>query len=518
MDNNDYMSYYNDDYNYNDEEYHYESNKNNKKKKQKSKSNGMLYLVLAIIAIILIFVFFTNSCTQTGTGYTDNPLVLSQESFNLEVGETAQITASVTNDDENPVITWESSDPSIVSVENGVIKAKKEGLAVITVTYQTGINDETFKQECTVIVNKKSSTPGTPSTPGNPPSSSDTTKPTLEVTITNGTSDWYTSDVSIKVSASDANGISNVKYAINCNSGCTYTNVSNNGTFKVSNNGTNNVTVIATDKNGNQTTKNVTVKIDKSAPVVKLNITGTKVYNNTGSVSVCASCTDSGSGCAQNQVCKTYTTNQTNVTIEVSDKANNKTKSTTFSVIIDKTAPTCTLRINEETGQLTGTASDSGGSGVKYYGYSSSYTGSNSNNKAGVQGLNYFYVKDNAGNVGRCSINLTTGYRSRTCAEKEYSWKVTNSETCGDGFKNRSREEAEAVGRLWYRTNCEAAPSSYIGKRTNCTNSTCKCCKEYTGTLNGCKSFEGSEWSDWSYTPIQGDTYTQVDTKLISAD
>ena len=132
MDNNDYMSYYNDDYNYNDEEYHYESNKNNKKKKQNSKSNGMLFLVLAIIAIILIFVFFTNSCTQTGTGYTDNPLVLSQESFNLEVGETAQITASVTNDDENPVITWESSDPSIVSVENGVIKAKKEGLAVIT--------------------------------------------------------------------------------------------------------------------------------------------------------------------------------------------------------------------------------------------------------------------------------------------------------------------------------------------------------------------------------------------------
>lgn len=57
------------------------------------------------------------------------PLVLQQRSLLMNVGD--QVTLNVTGGDE---ITYVSSDPAVVSVENGVVKAMKKGNALITVS------------------------------------------------------------------------------------------------------------------------------------------------------------------------------------------------------------------------------------------------------------------------------------------------------------------------------------------------------------------------------------------------
>ena len=69
-------------------------------------------------------------------------------SAELNVGETLQLTATVTPDTASQKVSWKSSDKSVATVDqDGLVTAKKKGKATITVTTYNGI-----VQTCVVTV------------------------------------------------------------------------------------------------------------------------------------------------------------------------------------------------------------------------------------------------------------------------------------------------------------------------------------------------------------------------------
>ena len=74
-------------------------------------------------------------------GPKDDPVIavtgitLSQTSISLEVGGKVSLTATVSpSDATDKTVTWTSSDPSVVSVESGLVKAVSAGTATVTAT------------------------------------------------------------------------------------------------------------------------------------------------------------------------------------------------------------------------------------------------------------------------------------------------------------------------------------------------------------------------------------------------
>ena len=117
--------------------------------------NGVVTAVKKGIATITVI-------TEDG-GYIDTCLVivspvlvqsvdLDRNQLELFEGETEQLIATVLPEDaSNKKVTWESSNPNNVTVdENGVVTAVKEGIANIIVTTEDG----GYKARCTVSVKK----------------------------------------------------------------------------------------------------------------------------------------------------------------------------------------------------------------------------------------------------------------------------------------------------------------------------------------------------------------------------
>lgn len=69
-------------------------------------------------------------------------ILLSQHNISLSVSETYELTYTIspTNVTDNSV-TWDSSNPSVVSINNGIVTANSIGTATITVTTSNGIKD-----------------------------------------------------------------------------------------------------------------------------------------------------------------------------------------------------------------------------------------------------------------------------------------------------------------------------------------------------------------------------------------
>lgn len=76
---------------------------------------------------------------------------LDQTKVTLAVGETCTLKPSVTGY-KKATVQWSSSDKTVATVKKGVVTAKKEGTAKITVK----IKDTKYKATCTVTVTKKS--------------------------------------------------------------------------------------------------------------------------------------------------------------------------------------------------------------------------------------------------------------------------------------------------------------------------------------------------------------------------
>lgn len=76
---------------------------------------------------------------------------LNKEQTTIKEGETETLTATVMPENAtNKNITWSSNNEEVATVENGVVTAKKEGTAIITVTTE----DENKQASCNVTVEK----------------------------------------------------------------------------------------------------------------------------------------------------------------------------------------------------------------------------------------------------------------------------------------------------------------------------------------------------------------------------
>ena len=86
---------------------------------------------------------------------------------------------------------------------------------------------------------------------------------------------------------------------------------------------------------------------------------------------------------------------------------------------IDNEVPSCSLSVSGTT--IKGTYSDTGGSGVAYYGYNSGMTGTTSATKTiSATGKHTFYVKDGAGNSKSCSLTV-----EKTLSSSTYTCKTS---------------------------------------------------------------------------------------------
>lgn len=84
-------------------------------------------------------------------------IALSEQTLDLTAGNTATITATVTKDDDMTVASeeWNSSNPEVATVDNGVITAVAPGEAVIWFT-AVAANGLTCTESCTVTVSQNS--------------------------------------------------------------------------------------------------------------------------------------------------------------------------------------------------------------------------------------------------------------------------------------------------------------------------------------------------------------------------
>ena len=353
-----------------------------------SKKNIIIIVGVALAIIILILLLFLLQRKKAD-------IILNNEEININVGESAVITYQIVNTDDTVTATYSSSNQEIVIVDsNGQVTGIAQGETEVIVYYRIG--SKTSQKKCKVIVtgvdvvDKKIS---------------------LVVSLKNVKDNkWSNKDAIINVNADSVYGIESIKYAINCNGdNCNYNNVGDSIT--ISNNGVSKVTIVTKDMSGQQTSKNVTIKIDKEAPKVIFNSGST--ITGTDSVNVCATCSDSISGCKKDKVCVKYTSSKTNQRITVEDNAGNKASTPTFDVKINKSSNVtpCTLSVDKN-GKVTAKVMG----GATYYGFDSSYSGTNTTSKTisikkkkkgeSMAKLVYYYVKDNNGNKYRCNITV----------------------------------------------------------------------------------------------------------------
>ncbi len=178
----------------------------------------------------------------------------------------------------------------------------------------------------------------------------DTTAPATTASLagTLGNNNWYTSNVTITLNASDSlSGVASTSYTIDNGSSQPY------GTpFVVSGDGTHTVTYSSTDKAGNiETVHTVTIKIDATAPSINASAKNADnspytagVWTNQD-VTVHFTASDATSGLAS--VAADLTVSAEGETDSVSgtaiDNAGNQAPVTFKPILIDKTAPTATI-------------------------------------------------------------------------------------------------------------------------------------------------------------------------------
>ncbi len=93
------------------------------------------------------------SCEVTVAPEFASNITLNHSSINMHFGETSQLEATITPSDASQTVTWTSSDPSVLSVDdNGLLFAKALGNATVTATTTDGTN---LSATCSVTVSHR---------------------------------------------------------------------------------------------------------------------------------------------------------------------------------------------------------------------------------------------------------------------------------------------------------------------------------------------------------------------------
>ena len=212
------------------------------------------------------------------------------------------------------------------------------------------------------------------------------------------------------------------------------------------------------------------------------------------------------------------------VRIIANDKAGNSIEKK-VNIMIDKTKPTCSLKFSEPS-TLSATYTDKSGSGISYYGFSSNYSGT-STEKQEIKkvGKYTYYLKDKAGNVNTCSIEVKekNQYRVKECI----ACKSCHSAGCEKGVWE------EAIGSISYTTSCSTVFPKVYGdiKYITCTVSSAttngRCifncskysnwkCKKYNESCDECGGCdEWGEFSAWTDTEVVGSSSKVVETRKV---
>ncbi len=208
------------------------------------------------------------------------------------------------------------------------------------------------------------------------------------------------------------------------------------------------------------------------------------------------------------------------VHIKAIDSSNNKSE-VIVKVNIDKTEPTCSLKLNDKTIEIT----KSDNNELSYYGTNKDFTGKNVNSLEAKEGKFNYYVKDIAGNTGKCSITLVKKmlYRKSTCTKcnncKEAGCKsYTEWHTTGSHCNNKT-SASDYVGEYEKYTNCRYDTSCSSGNDTGdkerpdkfyrCTRAI-RSCREYVTSCEKCGCASWSEYGEWTDQVIKEDRNTKV--------
>lgn len=390
---------YDDSFEYDENDFPevYQFNENNDNKKRILK---IVALALGIIFVIFLIIFIISKIGGKPG------IILTNDNITINVGESHVISYKIVNPEDKVESTFSSNNLDVAVVDNyGNVTGISQGETEIIVSYT--ISGKTKKEKCKVKVNGEGTV---------------NKNVTIDTIVENGSPDvWTKNDVSIVVNAKSIYGVKSIQYAINCDSNnCSYKDVVNNR-INVTNNGINNVIIVAKDERNQETKKQVTLKIDKEMPTITFNEKNT--ITSSSDVNVCATCSDNLSGCKKEKVCVKYTSSKSNQNIVVEDNAGNKALSPSFNVVINKkgsnSSKKCSLKVSSD-GTVTATVP----SGAKYYGFSSSYSGTNTkskkisinvaNGQARAQLIYYYFIASN-GTKGNCQITVIKDCTKGTC-------------------------------------------------------------------------------------------------------
>ena len=243
---------------------------------KKESRNKLVILVLLLLVFTVVGILFVKSYSKRETKVPEKEptVTINASSAEVKEGEEYKLQYSFDNFSDDPKVSFVSSDTNIATVSNdGVVKGVKIGTAKIIMSYYIkGVSNQKEFDIKILEGEKKDPTPEPEPEKPAPQPAKDTTKPTLAVNITNAKDNSYTNhDVVINVSAKDNSGKVSTQYALNCSNNCKYQNVSG-GKITINKDGSTVVSIRAVDGSGNSTTKNVTIKIDRSKPSCTLKV------------------------------------------------------------------------------------------------------------------------------------------------------------------------------------------------------------------------------------------------------
>lgn len=106
---------------------------------------SVIAVVLIIIGIIIFICTSHNNTQAIQESHNDTQIALDKNALDMVVGDTIQLTASVTSENESSkTVVWSSSDKMVATVCDGLIVAQDSGSATITATTLDGEEDECF--------------------------------------------------------------------------------------------------------------------------------------------------------------------------------------------------------------------------------------------------------------------------------------------------------------------------------------------------------------------------------------